>query len=63
METTAEFTTEFGLQRLWGRRLTGGNILEEDLAGLLEDPDLFPSAQLEVNINQFFFLEFVLRFL
>ncbi|XP_014254362.1 uncharacterized protein LOC106669406 [Cimex lectularius] len=47
METATEISTELGLQRLWGRRLTGSNIHEEDIAGLLEE--VFPSAQVEVE--------------
>lgn len=50
METTAEFSQELGLQRLWGRRLTS-NLEEEDLACLLEDREVFPSAKVDDNEN------------
>ncbi|KAK9506370.1 hypothetical protein O3M35_008322 [Rhynocoris fuscipes] len=49
METATEFSTELGLQRLWGRRLTGNNLYEEDLGVLLQDRDVFPSAQIEID--------------
>lgn len=53
METAHEQLTEqitpIALQRLWARRLNGSIIHEEsDIAELLQDSGVFPSAQVEV---------------
>lgn len=53
METAHEQLTEqitpLALQRLWARRLNGSIIHEEsDIAELLQDSGVFPSAQVEV---------------
>ncbi|XP_054288791.1 uncharacterized protein LOC129004288 isoform X1 [Macrosteles quadrilineatus] len=54
METTSEqlvpdTITPLALQRLWARRLNGSTVHEESdiIAELLEDRDVFPSAQFE----------------
>lgn len=50
-QLAADQITPLALQRLWARRLNGSIIHEEsDIAELLQDHDVFPSAEVSVSI-------------
>lgn len=58
-EQLSEQITPLALQRLWARRLNGSIIHEEtDIAELLQDSGVFPSAQVEVSMR-FFFIYYI----
>jgi len=53
METSREpVSAEVNLQRLWGRRLTGASLYEDDFVGELISRHVFPSAQVEIDENE-----------
>lgn len=57
METASDTVSDpiplLSMQRLRARRLTGSTVLEEsDVADLLLDKDVFPSAEVEVSFRK-----------